>query len=228
MAGTQRLLATVLAFSLLTIPATGKPEPLGMVVQAERAKLGPTDAAKGSTIFDGDEVSTGETGSMQVRIGEATLYLAGASGVIIRKAESARAEAVAAELVRGATALSTGMGVPGEILAAGAQIYPVGKERGLVRVRLAGTHELIVLAERGPAEISYHGEEETIAEGKCYRVKLNAEEEKAAGEEARPPSKRPRKLVLVAVVASVAVAAMLWRFVGRGTQAGNVESPDRL
>ena len=69
---------------------------------------------------------------------------------------------------------------------------------------IAGPHELIVFARRGPAQISYRGETETIAEGKSYRVRLNDSDDGTPGEpDAKKPGRHGKALVLIVVGATV-------------------------
>jgi hypothetical protein len=96
--------------------------------------------------------------------------------------------------------------------------------RGVVQVRLVGPHELIAVARRGPAQISYRRESETIAEGKSYRGLLNSSDDGAPGEQgAQSSGKRGKGLLLIVVaVATAAALVAMWGGTGRG-----VESPDR-
>jgi hypothetical protein len=58
MAGTQRLLAITMAFSLAGIPRSAKPNALGILVQADHASLGFQAASEGTTVYDGDRLTT--------------------------------------------------------------------------------------------------------------------------------------------------------------------------
>ena len=185
MAGTQRLLAIALAFSLAGIPRSAKPEALGIVVQADHASLGSEPASEGTTVYDGDRLSTEARGSLRLLIGKAMLYVTEQSSVIVRQDANIAAKEFEAELVSGTAVLSVTAGATGEIVASSARIRPMAETRGVVQVRLVGTHELVVFAQRGPAQISYHGESETLAEGKSYRVLLNSSDDSASERRAR-------------------------------------------
>jgi hypothetical protein len=50
MAGTQRLLAITMAFSLAGFPRSAKPDALGIVVQADHASLSSQAASEGTTV----------------------------------------------------------------------------------------------------------------------------------------------------------------------------------
>jgi hypothetical protein len=224
MAGIQRLLAIAMAFGLAGSPGKAKPDALGVVVQADHASLGSQAASEGTTIYDGDWLSTDAVGSLRLLIGEAMLHLTDQSSMVVRRDANLGAKAFEAELVSGTVVLSSAAGTSGEIVASSARVRAIGGGRGLVQVRLVGPYELIVSARRGPAQISYRGESETIAEGKSYRVMLNASEDGApGGSDAKTSGKGSKAILLIAAGAAAAagIAAL-----GRGKKKG-MESPDR-
>ena len=226
MTGTQRLLAIAMAFLLTSHPGSGKADALGMVVLADHARLGSGAAAEGTTIYDGDRLSTDADGSMRFMIGEAIVYLPDQSCVTLHKGTSGEAKGFEAELVSGKVVLSVTTGTAAEIVASSARIRPVSETRGVVEVGIVGPHELIVFARRGLAKISYRGESETIAEGKSYRVLLNNSDDDAPADQgAKKTGKRGKALVLIVVgVTAAAGIAALWGG-GKGSKAG-IESPD--
>jgi hypothetical protein len=118
-----------------------------------------------------------------------------------------------------------------EIAACSARVRPVSETRGIVRVQILGPQELLVYARRGPAQVSYRGETETIPEGKAYHVLLNATDGSASADEApKSPGRRNKALIiLVAGAGAAAVAgsiALALAGNGGGSQHG-VESPDK-
>jgi hypothetical protein len=228
MAGTQRLLAMTMAFSLAGIPRSAKPDALGIIVQADHAGLGSQAASEGTTIYDGDRLSTDAAGSMRFMVGEAIVYLPDQSCVTLHKGSSGAAKEFEAELVSGKVALSVAAGTGGEIVASSARIRPIAETRGVVEVGIIGPHELVVFARRGPAQISYHGETETIPEGKSYRVLLNPSDGGTSGEQGPKNQGKGGKAFVVIAVAGLTAAgvALLWRGSERGSGRG-VESPDR-
>jgi hypothetical protein len=224
MAGTQRLLAIAMAYFLAGVPGGAKPDALGIVVRADRALLGAQAASEGTTIYDGDRLSTAEGGSLRLLIGEAMMDVAEQSSVILRRDANLPAKEFAAELVSGMAEISVTAGAAGEIVARGARVRPLGETRGVVRVQIAAPYTLIIYAQRGPAQISYHGETETIAEGKSYRVLLNPSDDDASAEQGtKKPWKRGKAFVVIVISATTAAGvAALWRGSGKG-----LESPDR-
>jgi len=182
--------------------------------------------SEGTTIYDGDRLSTDADGELRLFIGEAVLRLGDRSSVIVRETPSKAGKEFEAELLAGTVVLSVTTANGGEVVACSAQIRPVSETRGVVRVQIFGPHELNVYAQRGAAQISYRGETETIAEGKAYRVLLNDPADGAArGQGARISGKRRKALLLIAIGAGAALAVGIAVAVTGGQKA--VESPDR-
>lgn len=227
MPGSQRLLAMAMAYSLTGTPGNGKAEVLGIVVQAEHASLGLQGVAEGTSVYDGDRLSTDSGGSLRLRIADALVYLTDQSSVIVRNEAANGPGEFEAELLAGTAVLSVKAGATGAIVARTARIRPISDTRGVVQVRLIGPNELLVFARRGAALISYRGDSETIAEGKTYRVLLNPSDDNPAGTAStKPPTKRNKALLIVAIgAAGAAGAALLWRGLEGGPK--GIESPDR-
>lgn len=227
MAVTQRFLAITMAFSFAG-NSGGRPDALGVVVQAEHASLGSQAVAEGTTVYDGDRLSTDARGSLRLRIADAIVYLTDQSSMIVHNEAANGPGEFEAELLAGTAVLSVKAGATGAIVARAARIRPISETRGVVEVRLVGPNELVVFARRGAALISYRGESETIAEGKTYRVLLNPSDDNPAGANStKQPAKRNKALLIVAIGAASAVgAALLWKGLEGGSGKG-IESPDR-
>jgi hypothetical protein len=226
MAGTQRLLAIAMAFLSMNGSSGGTPEVVGIVAQANHASLGSQAAAEGTTIYDGDRLTTDTDGNLRVLIGGAMVHLAGGSSAILRDAGSNKAgKQFAAELAAGTVTLAVTLTSTGEVVACGARVRPVSETRGVVRVQIVGPRELLVYAQRSAAVVSYREDAETVPEGKAYRVLLNASDDGPATEATKAPGRRRKALVLVAIAIGAATAAgVALALTGRQ---GAVESPDR-
>jgi hypothetical protein len=211
-----------MAVFVANVPKSGKPDALGIVVQADRAILDSIAASEGTTVFDGDRLSTSAGGRMRLRIGEAILDLTADSGVVVHHNTARVAREFEAELLSGTVVLSETPGSAGEIVASSAHVRPAAETRGVVEVELVGPRELIVCARLGPAQISYQGESATIAGGKSYRVLLKSSEDGAPGDHSgMRPQKHGKALVLIAVAVAAATGIAVW-LDWRGS-----ESPDR-
>jgi hypothetical protein len=227
MAGIQRLLAITVAFFLAGIPGSGKADALGIVVLADHANAGSQAAIEGTTVFDGDRLSTDAGGALRLQVGGDFVSLADQSSVMIHRGARGAEMEFEAELVSGGVTLSIAKGKGAEIVARSARIRSEAETRGVVQVRMVGRYELLVFAEGGAAEISYHGETETIAEGKSYRVLLRPDEDGASGDQsAKRPGKRGKALVVIAVATAVAAGIVLLSRSGNGGTTKSMESPD--
>ncbi|HTQ59436.1 MAG TPA: hypothetical protein VMI32_04385 [Candidatus Solibacter sp.] len=227
MAGTQRLLATVMAIFLTGIPGKGKTSVLGVVVMAQHASLDAAAAAEGTTVYEGERLATEAGGSIQVRAGGAMVYLAEQSSAVVRGSAAEGGRVFEAELEAGAAVLSVAAGTMGEIVASSAHIRPISDMRGVVQVRVIGQHELLVYAQRGPTLISYQGERETIAQGKSYRVVLNPPEDDARGGAGTKKTGKHGKAIILIAVAAVAATAVGITLLMKGGGGNGLESPDR-
>jgi len=225
MAGTQRLLAIAMAFLSAGVPGGSKLDAVGVVVEANHASLGGHATSEGTTIYDGDQLSTEAEGSLGLIIGQAALHLADRSSAVMHDNTGNGARQFDVELLAGAAVLSVTAANSGEIVACGARIQPVSQVRGVVRVQIAGPHELVVYAQRGAAQISYRGETETIAEGKAYRVRLSTADDPGQGGAIAKSSGHSGKLLLVVVIGAGAATGVAAALAVSGKQAP-VESPD--
>jgi hypothetical protein len=226
MAGSRRLVAIAMTLFLTTHAGGATPDAVGIVAQASHASLGSHDAAEGTTLYDGDRLSTDADGALRLLMGQAALHLSEKSSVILHERSRGGAKEFQAELQSGIAVLSVSAASGWEIVACSARVSPISETRGVVRVQILGARELLVYAQRGPAQVSYRGETETIPEGKAYHVLLNASDDNAAqgGSVAKAPA-HPGKMLWLVVAAGAATAAGIALAV-TGSGKGGVESPD--
>lgn len=229
MARIQSFLAVAVAFSLAGSSGSANPEALGFVVHAEHARLGSQSLSEGTTVYAGDQLFTEAEGSLQLTVGEDTLSLTERSSAILHNVSVGNANEFSVELIVGSLVLSEKAGRAGEIVANTARVRPVTETRGVVQVWLVGPSELIILARRGPAQVSYRGESEIIAEGKAYRVLLSPAED-GTSDDHSPAQTRNRRRTLILVAVAAGAAAGITAPLVLGTKSANtkgMESPDR-
>jgi hypothetical protein len=111
-----------MAFFLASTPGRAQPVAIGVVVQADHASLDFQAATEGTTIYDGDRLSTGTGGSLRLLVGEAIIYLTDQRSVVVHNDASRAAKEFAAELVSGAVVLSATAGTAAEIIASSARV----------------------------------------------------------------------------------------------------------
>src|SRR5215469_12491992 len=104
MQGTRRLLAIAVA-CLIAAPLGGaRPAALGIVVQANLASLGTHPVTEGSSVYTGEELSTSEHGSLQMRSGAVLFQLMSESDAIVQGDADVETQAFHAELEKGEAA----------------------------------------------------------------------------------------------------------------------------
>ena len=164
-------LALTLFAVVFVTPACAAPssQQLGMVVFAERARIGTAAASAGSTLYVGDKLTTESTGSLQVRAGAALFLLAGNGAATLSSDEAA----LAATLTAGTATFSTSGSSSLTLYFANAAIRPAGDLQTVGQVSVISSRELLVKSTRGALTFSVAGENRVVAEGTAYRVTLN-------------------------------------------------------
>ena len=220
---TRRLLAMALA-SLSAVPPTfGRTEALGIIVQANRANLGEQPVSEGSSVFDGEKISTDDGGTLQLRSGPAQFNLWSDSSAIVQGSADVETQTFTAELAKGAAVLFLPAGAKGEICFRGACIRAAQGGPLTVQVRVTGPKELRIYVRRGTALLTYHGETSTIAEGTSSIVVLDPPDDgssPAPGAGGR--DKRKKAFLLIAIPATAAAI-----IISTSHRHGQVVSPDR-
>jgi hypothetical protein len=162
--------AVALSFSLSFAPLWAAPSSsLGTVVFAARAHVGAAQASVGATVFSGDRLSTEQSGSVQVRAGQARLLLSGSSNVTLLQDDATPA----ATLNSGSATFSTANSKAFALHAASAVIRPNTDKPTIGKVSVLNPKELIVQCTRGSLSIAVEDDVREIAEGAAYRVVLD-------------------------------------------------------
>ena len=187
--------------------AGARSAPIGSIVQATRDKGAVDTSLEGTTIFDGDNLSTGGTNTLLARLGGPQMYLGSNSGVVIRGI----ANGFSATLTSGMMAASAGRGQTFQLLADGLTVEPLNAVPTVARMTLLSATALELTADKGSLKVSMGNETDTVEEGKSYRFEIEAEP--ALAEPQGPPVAAGRnrfKKVLIVVIAA-ATALIIWR-----------------
>lgn len=170
MARLRALFCVVLSAQFVLSTAMGAATPaIGTVTSAVGAHVGATSATVGATIFDGDKLSTQETGTLQIRAGAARLMLSGASTATIADASGTPS----ATLQQGTAIFSTANARAFVLHASTADIRPATDAPTVAQVTYVNSKELVVRSTRGSVAITVEGETQTIPEAGAYRVVLD-------------------------------------------------------
>lgn len=199
-------LIAILVGGLLNLPAMAAAEkPLGMVVQAQSARLEAMAAAVGATVYPGDAVDTDPNGTLRLKVGNGQIYLMGNTEVRFAEID----QVTQATLNRGTVAFSTS---PADRFQLETPVGIIQPAEGPVygQVAITGPEQMIISAFKGDLILDYNGDVHTIAGGSSYKVDL----------EPGPPPQRygvtrvTNKHLVIKLIAIGAVAAIIvftWR-----------------
>ena len=206
-------------------PAPADIRPLGIVTHAERAHVGGVAVSTGSTIYEGDRLSTEVAGTLRIASPSLTLQLNAQSMLIVRRPAGTEGGLVA-EVASGTVIFAAARTGKIVVVADDALIRPTTNVPTVAHIRVVNRKELRIYAQRGALEFSYHGENETIAEGTAYRVLLDPSETEAAvalaseSEQDKKKLTKHRKFLVLAlsiIVPGVTIPLLIHE----------LESPDR-
>jgi hypothetical protein len=206
----RRLVATALAFSVAGIPMPARVTALAVLTQADHAHVSGSPASAGTTIYDGDLLSTDNSGVLRLHTKSAMLYLAGQSNIVLHNAE----KGVQAQLAGGTAVFSSVHAAAIEIHADEARIRPVADVPTIAQISIIGPKELSISARRGSLEFSYHDDSEVIPEGASYRVVLDPPNDQgpyAPGKDqpVKKPSRRRKAFMFILIGGGAALGGWL-------------------
>lgn len=183
MARSREIVAAILTCCLLMTPVWGaSASALGTVVASERASVGGVGAAVGTTVFAGDNLSTEDAGSVQLRAGSARFLLAASSTATVHE----EGGMPAATLLSGSATFSTANAKSFALNALTAVITPKSDDPTIGQVTVLGEKQLLVKCTRGALTITVGDDSRVIAEGSSYRIVLDPAENEEAQNQPPP------------------------------------------
>ena len=199
------VLVALLVAGLCNLPSLASSEkPLGVIAQAERARLDNTNASTGATVYAGDTFDTDIGGTLRLRLGTSQFYLLASSAAALAQNSSG----AMLTLTRGTAGFSS---------AASGQLQldtPAGIVRGAQgkpaygQVTIKSPNELVVSAFRGELLLDDEGEFHSIPEGKSYRVTIEPDPEPSQNDnkdfQAAQNHHRKRRLAFAIILGGVA------------------------
>jgi hypothetical protein len=162
--------------------AAGGYSPVGLVLQADRARVGDDWAATGATVFDGERLWTDNAGSLRVRLGGSQAYLPPKSAAIVHQGDGG----FDANLQSGTVVLSSASGDSFHLTADGATIQPHTNQPTVAQVTLVSPSELLLYSRRGALEVFMEDQLEIVPEGGSYRMMIQPAEPSPQGPEGYP------------------------------------------
>jgi hypothetical protein len=140
----------------------------GVVVEAERARVGNGPVTAGASVYGGDVISTESDGHAQVRIGKTQFQLQGDTQVALFSG----ANGAVAELRHGSLVVSNNNAAEGfQIYASDVRIVPTSDRPILGQVTLNAPCDVQIASEHGKLEATVGKEKKTIEDGHSYDVR---------------------------------------------------------
>ena len=222
----RHLLAAAVAFSLPDHPSSGRRAAIGCVSHADGGYIGEIPASPGTSIYDGDRLSTEADGSLRLTIGTAALHLAPQTSLTVHLPGSGQGTDV--ELAEGTLVFSSLKPPAIAVRANAAWIRCAASFPVAAQISIINAKELRIRAQRGSLQFTYEGETAVIPEGVAYRVILDPDDPPNTSA-SDPTNKKPatpgRPFLLIAIVAAAAAAVAAAAF-ATIIQTANYESPD--
>jgi hypothetical protein len=200
----------ILAISLAITSSPGV-TPVGVISHGDRAHVGMGTASAGTTLYEGDRLSTDAGGELGVRSGPVALQLAQQTTLTLRSVAPGE-KGIVADLDSGTLILSADSGSAVVVRANGATIRAADETPIIAHVRVVAPKELRIFVQRGALEFAYREQRDLITEGACYRVFLDLNEEETgdsdkAGTPERKVGAAHRSFIFVSIAAGAAAAA---------------------
>ncbi|HUK31936.1 MAG TPA: hypothetical protein VLV89_12535 [Candidatus Acidoferrum sp.] len=166
----QPILIVILALTFASIPALSAPNAsLGVVTGADHATVAQVAALDGTSVYDGDTLSTQPTGAMRLRFGNSQLVLAGDTSVMLHKTDAG----VFVTLQRGIVRFSMTPGSPMEVRALDSLVVRAKGENAAVgQLTLVSPKEFQIGSSKGDLAVTIDGTEHDVAQSQAYRVSL--------------------------------------------------------
>ncbi len=201
------VLAAALTFSLASASNSAHVDALGVIMQAKEARISTSPVSAGSSVYDGDRLSTEANGSLSLRAGAATVFLAADTCATFRNLPDSK-NGAAADLAAGTLVFSVPQNATIQIAADGAQIRPAAGASTLGQITIAGPKTLYLYARRGSLKFSYREETEIIHEGESYSAILDPEGDEpdakpGDADHSKRPARHRRRFLLLLLAAAV-------------------------
>jgi len=220
----RRAQALLLCASLCLYPSlcgAGPKAPLGILTLAYDAHLNEAAAFPGLSVFEGEDLSTEPEGRVGVRVGRATVWLAGSSGATLHGIDGG----AHVDLTAGTVSFGSPENAIVEIHADEAFLRPEKNRLTQAEVTILGPSVLQVRAQRGDLAFRYREEFQVLPEGATYRIYLDSPAEpQGTGGSGAQKSHRLRKVSYFVVTAAGGVLAG-WGIDELRRSGGGMESP---
>ena len=198
----------IIAAPSMAAPASPASAPIGVVVQADHAKLGAETTSDGSTIYEGDLLQTDGTGTLRVSLSGPQLYLRQGTSTQVRRLPNG----FSADLKSGTVVVSSKQGQAFELLADGAIARPAGADPVVAQITRVNANELLFSSTRGALKVTLGNEVQTVEEGASYRMEVvdtEAADPSSNGGPFHAARNHFKRIVLIGIAGGTAIG--VWR-----------------
>jgi hypothetical protein len=166
----RRVLASILVFLLAGIPVLGQSASLGAVTQSSLGHLNNGIASVGSTIYNGDRLSTEAGGTLGVRSGSVQFVLPENSAIFVGQ----EGPTLTAALQQGSVAFTVESGGVLRLTAADVRVRPQSSALTVGQMTLENC--AVVVTSRAQAlEVTAGKETKIVEAGQSYRVAIEGD-----------------------------------------------------
>jgi hypothetical protein len=144
-------------------------KPLGVVIQADHARLDTAEASKGATVYPGDSFETDRDGALRLSIGSSQIYLPASSAATL----SSNSNLAHVTLTRGSLTLASSVSGQLEVETPAGILRSADGQAATGQATIASPSEVLVSAFKGNLLLDNDGELHTIPEGKAYRIVID-------------------------------------------------------
>lgn len=188
--GARACLVAILAAGLVNVPTMAATESaLGMVVAAQSAHLGGTNAVMGANVLSGDVLDTDSGGELRWKVGSSQLYLLSASSATLSQQD----QQVRVKLGHGTVGFSSAVSSQLEIETPVGIVRSADGQRSFGQVTIVGPLKILVTTYSGALVVERNSSSRTITAGESYNVSYVPKLEEPAEPSAAPSSPLPSK-----------------------------------
>jgi hypothetical protein len=218
-------LSLCVSLCVYNFPAYAGGKPLGILTMAYGAHLNASDAFAGSSVFDGERVSTDPDGKLTVRIGSSVITLAERSAATLQRS----GDGAHVDLDAGAVYLWSAESNPLEAHVEGATLRAHGNHNVQAQILMFAPKILEVTTRQGSVDFSYGKEFRVLPEGQTYRIYLESEDDPRGtsepGTDPQKPGLSTGAKVAYFIVAGAGAGLAAWGIHDLIQSNNGVESP---
>lgn len=203
-----------------TIVSAAPPGPptTAVISYARGAQVGDVTASAGTTLYDGDRLSTDEQGWLRAGTPGYQLQLRPRTAVTLWEFSTAGPGGALIEMAIGAIDLSATKTTPLAVLVQGARFTSVADKPMMATIEIRGAREIHVYVKRGTLNLQYQSETALLAESRSYALLLDPTDREIALAQTLGDSRNDKKrlvrrpvflLILIAAAIGVGIPVLM-------------------